>query len=314
MIYTITLNPAIDKMVVVPEFAVDTVNRVQKIQMDPGGKGINVTKMVDSLGGQSTAIMVTGGHTGMQLEEALDKMAIKFEAFHCKGDTRINTKVVDEVNHTFTDINEPGPKIETETIEAINLFIDQNVKTDDVVVLAGSIPAGVPTDIYQRWSNMARINGAKVILDADGEVFAKGLKGKPFLIKPNEDEIAAHFGTTFKSQEDLIHHVRILISKGITYVVVSQGADGCLLVGERIAVKFDPIRVKVKSTVGAGDSMVAAIALGLSKESGDLDYKMADIVALGVAASSASIEREGTIMGDKDRVRALVTEVKYKNI
>lgn len=309
MIYTITLNPAIDKAVVVENFRTDEVNRVVKVQQDPGGKGINVSNMINKLHGHSIAVMVAGGHNGEMLEDMLGKMGIQYKSIPCEGETRINVKVFDPIRKTFTDINEPGPSIGEVELTAIHTFLEENLKENDLVTLSGSIPKGVPTDIYAQWIELANSKGAKVILDASGEALNKGIDAKPFMIKPNQEELEAYFDATLKSDEDVANCGKLLTEKGIEYVVVSQGGHGCLLISDNQVGKISPLKLTVKSTVGAGDSMVAAIARGSedvfeSNETPDFE-KMLDIVAYGAASSSASIEQEGTIMGNLERVNAL---------
>jgi len=309
MIYTITLNPAIDKAVVVDNFRTDEVNRVVKIQQDPGGKGINVSNMINQLHGHSIAVMVAGGHNGKMLEEMLVKIGIQYKSIRCKGETRINIKVVDPMNKTFTDINEPGPTIGMSELNAIQTFLKDNLKENDLVTLSGSLPEGVPTDIYAQWIELANSKGAKVILDASGEALIKGIDAKPYMIKPNQEELEAYFDASLKSDEDVATCGKILSAKGISYVVVSQGGEGCLVVSEDQVGKISPLQLSVKSTVGAGDSMVAAIARGIedvfaSDEVPEFE-NILEIVAYGAAASSASIEQEGTIMGKLERVNAL---------
>ena len=308
MIYTITLNPAIDKAVVVENFRTDEVNRVVRIQQDPGGKGINVSNMLKKLHGHSIAVMIAGGHNGQLLEGMLDNMQVQYKSIPCEGETRINIKVFDPIQKTFTDINEPGPNIGEVELKAIYTFLDDNLKENDLVTLAGSIPEGVPTDIYAQWIRLAKGKGAKVILDASGEALSKGIEAQPFLIKPNQEELEAYFEGVFKTDADLAQCGKLLTAKGISHVVVSQGANGSMLItGDRVG-KISPLSVTVKSTVGAGDSMVAAIARGIEDvfEDGEIpDFeKMLEIVAYGSAASCASIEQEGTIMGELKRVNA----------
>lgn len=304
MIYTITLNPAIDKTVMIDDFGVDKVNRINKIQLDPGGKGINVSKMIQNLGGHSTAIMIAGGHSGDLLTDMLDDMNITYETIKCDGETRTNIKVCDMEKGTFTDINEPGPEVGIAILNTIDTYLERVLKPGDILSLSGSLPKGTPKDIYQRWCNMARVRGVKVLLDADGEVLKKGTKGKPFLIKPNQEELEHSFNFKFTKDEHVIYYAKRIIESGVSYVVVSQGEDGCILVSRDHSAKINPIRVNVKSTVGAGDSMVAAIAYCLdSNQDEDIDFdKMYRYVAYGVAASSASIEQDGTIMGSKERI------------
>lgn len=309
MIYTITLNPAIDKAVVIDNFALDQVNRVSKMQLDPGGKGINVSKMVKNLHGESTAIMIAGGYNGKSLETMLDAIDISYKTIPCKGETRINVKVFDPTKMTFTDINEKGPEITTVNIEAIDRYLEEVLRVKDILVLAGSLPTGAPIDIYQRWCNVARLRGAKVILDAEGEALRQGVKGQPFMIKPNQEELESFFEVKFTKDEHVIYYAKRIIEMGVEYVIVSQGAEGVMLIAKNWEAKINGLKVKVKSTVGAGDSMVAAIAYKLveifTEKRSLTEATMREIVAYGVAASSASIEQEGSIMGQAKRINEL---------
>ena len=312
MIYTITLNPAIDKAVRIDNFRTDEVNRVLQIQEDPGGKGINVSNMVHRLHGDSVAIMVTGGHNGERLVEMVADLGIRYEAIPCEGETRINVKVADPVRKTFTDINEPGPHIGDRELTAVSDYLKANLKVNDLVTMAGSIPKGVPTDIYAKWILLAKEKGAKVILDASGEALKLGIKQRPYLIKPNQEELEDYYDAKLKTDRDIAECGKILCRDGIGHVVVSQGSQGCLVIsGEKVA-KISPLKIDLKSTVGAGDSMVAAIALSLEEvlKDGEPDFEeIIDIVAYGAAASSASIEQPGTVMGSFDRVEELYEEI-----
>lgn len=309
MIYTVTLNPAIDKTVIIDGFAINKVNRISSVQLDPGGKGINVSKMVKNLQGKSIAIMISGGYNGQKLIEMLDEADIVFKSMPCKGETRVNVKIVDSKNGTFTDINEKGPTVTTKNLEAIHNYLEEKLNENDILVLAGSIPQGVPIDIYKTWSDVARSKGAKVILDADSEALSKGIEGKPFMIKPNQDELERYFGISFVDDSAMVGYAKRLIEKGLEYIVVSQGSKGCMLISKESAIKLAPINVQVRSTVGAGDSMVGAIATGLEEafeNKTEINFDtMRSIVAYGVAASSASIEKEGTIMGTRKRMNEL---------
>lgn len=316
MIYTLTLNPAIDRTLYIQDFDKNKVNRIEMYREDPGGKGINVSKMIYQLDGESIAIMITGGYAGEKLEDELRKGHINFVSFKTNESTRTNLKIVDTVNHTFTDVNEAGPTITQGLLDQIDNYLEQVIKEDDILVLAGSIPRGVPTDIYYQWCTLCNKKGAKVILDADQQALKIGLHGKPFMIKPNQEELESYFGVKFESDEELITKSQELIDFGVSTILVSQGSKGCILITNEYSVKFDALKVKVKSTVGAGDSMVAAIAFGLDLlGSVKVDAeKYSNIVALGVAASSASIECEGTIMGSKQRIYELKELVTYKNM
>jgi 1-phosphofructokinase len=309
MIYTITLNPAIDKAVVIEDFTIDKVNRIKELQEDPGGKGINVSKMIKELNGNSTAVIVKGGQNGKKLEGMLEDMKLDYKSISCDGETRINLKVVDRKNDTFTDINEPGPVLNNKILDALEDYLGSNLKENDILVLAGSISRGAPVDIYKKWSLIANSKGARVIMDADGQALIKGMEGIPFLIKPNQEELERYFKESFEDDGDVAYYSKLLVDDGINFVIVSQGIKGCLLVSKEGVTKFDALKVKVKSTVGAGDAMVASIAHGVEEVLSSKDQvshkEMETIVAYGVAASSASIEQPGTIMGSKGRVEEL---------
>jgi 1-phosphofructokinase len=313
MIYTVTLNPAIDKTVVVNDFSINTVNRVQSVREDAGGKGINVSKMIKKLKGNSIAISIVGGNNGKFIKQKLKEIGIKSQSFLINGETRVNTKIVDPVNNFFTDINELGPNVKKSVICDIETYLKRVLVEDDIIVLSGSLPSGVPIDLYRRWSELANDKKAKVLLDADKKILKEGIKGKPFLIKPNEKELENYFGVEFKNKTEIRDKCREIFDKGVKVVVVSLGVDGCMLMTKDNVVSFDPIKVEVKSTVGAGDSMLAAIAYELDKHrnlSKISIEELTSIVSLGVAASSATIEQEGTIMGNSLRIKKFYEMVK----
>lgn len=316
MIYTLTLNPAIDRTLYINDFDKNKVNRIEMYREDPGGKGINVSKMVYQLGGESIAVMVTGGYAGEKLESELNKGNITYVSFKTDESTRTNLKIVDVANHTFTDINEPGPTITEDLLDSIETFFEKELKENDIVVFAGSLPKGVTPDVYYHWCMLCHEKGVKVILDADQEALKKGILGKPFMIKPNQEELESYFGQRCETDAELAEKAKEILALGVETILISQGKDGCLLVTQHQTVKFDALKVTIKSTVGAGDSMVAAIAYGLVQVGTQnvSDEEFSNIVALGVAASSASIERDGTLMGNKERIYELKEQVTYKHI
>ncbi len=317
MIYTVTLNPAIDKTVEIGNFAIDRVNRVEQYREDPGGKGINVSKMVNTLHGDTVALLITGGYTGQQLKEQLDEEGVTYRTFEVEGATRINTKIVDKVNETFTDVNERGPFVGKDTIADMDAYLTETLTEDDILVLAGSLPQGVPKDIYNHWIRLASAKGTKVILDADGDVFEMGLEAKPYMIKPNDKELEMFFDTTFESEESMIEKALEILEKGIRLVVISQGEKGCLLLAKEGVIKIPPLNVNVQSTVGAGDSMVAAIAHELQSidESQPADGRLqgfAQALKMGVAASTATIQEVGTKMGSLENIQSILQQVQIE--
>ena len=175
MIHTVTLNPALDKTVEIPSLTVDAVNRITAMRTDPGGKGINVSKVISVLGGSSVAYGILGGDTGRAILAALDEMGLATCFHFVDGETRTNMKIIDPVRHTNTDINEPGVSVSEEILKELLGDMLGKIKTDDIVVISGSMPKGSPQDTYFTWIEAFQEKGAKVILDADGDLLKTGM-------------------------------------------------------------------------------------------------------------------------------------------
>ena len=190
MIYTVTLNPALDKTVEIPGMALDTVNRITEMRTDPGGKGINVSKVIAKLGGESCAAGILGGGSGKMLEKLLEGEPFATRFRFVEGQTRTNLKIIDREGHTNTDINEPGLTVTDADLDALLHELLAELRPGDIVVLAGSLPKGAPQDTYRTWTAACKKAGARVFLDADGALLAEGLKAAPYLIKPNDDELS----------------------------------------------------------------------------------------------------------------------------
>ena len=308
MIITVTLNPAIDKTVEINDFAVNTVNRVSSVRLDAGGKGINVSKVVLSLGGKSKAIGFLGGRAGNFIKSYLDEMGIENDFIVVNGETRTNLKIVDPVQHTNTDINEMGPQITAEDIQQMDDYISQLVDDKSVIVFSGSVPPNADQDIYQKWIDQAKRKGAKTILDADGELMRRGIEAGPYLIKPNIHELERLLDRKINSIEEAVECSRIIMKKyGIEIVAVSMGETGALFLNEETTLFAKGITVDVKSTVGAGDSMVAALAYAIDER-----YIFEKAVTLAVAAGTANVMTYGTEPSSLEVIMELEKKVQYK--
>ena len=261
MIYTVTLNPALDKTVEIPSFTTDGVNRITSIRTDPGGKGINVSKVVAALGSTSRALGILGGSTGQMISEALSGLNMTCDFLPVEGNTRINLKVVDPIAHTSTEINEPGVPVDPATLQSLLDHLLKLLRHDDIVVLAGSLPVNAPADTYRVWGDACREKGAKVILDSDGVGMVEGVKAKPFLIKPNSEELSHLMGRALDSQQELTAAARELLQTGVQKVIVSMGSRGMLHILPEQTIFVPGLRVPVKDTVGAGDAVIAALAV-----------------------------------------------------
>ncbi len=307
MIYTLTLNPAIDKTIFIDDFKINKVNRVKKPVLNLGGKGINVSKILANLGSKSKVLAVVGKESLDFFQRGLKDLKIDYKFFTNEGSTRTNIKIVDEKNNTFTDINEKGTTINSKILEEIEAYLKENLKKDDLLVLAGSVPPNCPLDIYKKWTNLAKELEVKTFLDADGDLFKYGLEASPYLIKPNDDELANYLKTELKDDADIIEKGKSILDKGIKNIIISQGAKGSILLYENGYSKALPIKVNVKSTVGAGDSMLGATIHGISENKDILSA-----FKLGVAASTASVKIEGTKMANKDEILTMLELVEIK--
>lgn len=309
MIITVTLNPALDKTVEIPDFSLDAVNRITAMRTDPGGKGLNVSKVIAKLGGASTAVGVLGGTTGRRIADAMDALGIACQFTFVEGETRTNLKVIDPARHTNTDLNEPGLTVDQETLDHMRDALVAAIRPGDIVVLSGSLPKGAPADTYGSWTAACRTAGARVFLDADGEPLAHGLAAKPYLAKPNNHELSRLTGRALETADDLLAAARTLIADGVERVVVSMGGDGALFVSANRAYRAEGLRVPVGSTVGAGDSMVAALAYAAEQGMAD-----ADTVRLAVATSAANVMCSGSQAAERSAVDELLPHVVFHEI
>lgn len=305
MIYTVTLNPALDKTVEIPSLTVDSVNRITAMRTDPGGKGINVSKVIDKLGKKSIATGILGGDTGNAIQSALKAMGLETSFRFVEGETRTNLKVIDPVNHTNTDINEPGVTVSEEILNEVLQELLTKVEAGDIVVLSGSLPKGSPRNTYNTWVKECKKAGAKVILDADGDLLAAGIEASPYLIKPNNHELSGLLGRTLKTPKELEAAARELMEKnGIAKIVVSMGGEGALYVTEKETVYAEGLKVPVGSTVGAGDSVVASLAVA---EEGGMSLE--ETVRLSTATGAANVMCSGTQAAEYDVIEGLIPKV-----
>ncbi|MDQ0062145.1 1-phosphofructokinase [Paenibacillus harenae] len=259
-IHTVTLNPAVDKTVTVENFSFGELNRIKTTRTDAGGKGINVAKVLHRFSVPVKALGFQAGHEGKVILEKLREQGIPSYLIEAEGETRTNLKVVDERTKQTTELNEagfsPSEALLGEFVERFELSLSEA----SLVVLGGSLPPGTPVDYYKRLIELANRQGVRTILDADGEALALGIEAVPFALKPNIHELEALFDSTFTTDEQIIYAAQQLIRKGISYVIVSMGGEGSILVSEREAIRAKPFPITPLSTVGAGDSMVAAMA------------------------------------------------------
>ena len=296
MVYTVTFNPSIDYFVSIKELKLGVVNRTCYEEMFIGGKGINVSIILNELGIKSKALGFTAGSTGEVIENSLKDRGIDTDFIKLKnGNSRINVKIR---SLQETEINGQGPQIDEEALTA--LFDKLDALTDgDTLILAGSVPNSLPSDIYE--IILHRLSGIKIktVVDAANDLLLKVLKYEPFLIKPNDHELGEMFGVNLTTIEEIEEYAKKLQDMGAKNVLVSMAGDGALLIDENGEVHICGVcSGTVKNSVGAGDSMVAGFIAGLSE--GDYEYAL----RLGTAAGGATAFSVG--LAAKERIAELM--------
>lgn len=300
MIVTVTMNPAIDKTVDINRLEKGDLNRIKRVEMDAGGKGINVSKTIKELGGESIAAGFTGGNCGNMIKNMLKAQGITTDFVEVRGETRTNLKVVEE-RGDVTELNEPGPEVSEEQLEELIGRLEGYAGPDTLFVLAGSIPAGVPKDVYRLITERVHQKGAMVLLDADGELFTQSLKASPDMLKPNRSELEQYFDMDYRaSEQELVHMGRRLLDGGASMIAISLGQMGAMFLTGEKGYRCPGLSVKAHSTVGAGDAMVAAMAY-----SWDHKLPLEECIRLCMGASAGAV----TTIGTKPPVRSLVDEL-----
>ena len=280
MIYTVTLNPSIDFIVRLDHLELGSVNRMTSDDKFAGGKGINVSRILQRLDVDNTATGFIGGFTGRFVEDGLTAEGIKTNFVQVSEDTRINVKIKAGEE---TEINGAGPKISDEKLEELKAIL-AGLSSDDTVVFAGSAPSSLGNQVYNTLIPIAKKAGAEVVCDFEGQTLLDSLNYQPLLVKPNSHELADIFGVELNGLEDIEKYAREILAKGAKNVIISMAGDGALLVTPEAAYFAKPIKGTVKNSVGAGDSMVAGFT-GEYVKSGDPIEALKWGVACGTATT-----------------------------
>lgn len=296
MVYTVTFNPAIDYVVHTGEMKLGATNRSEREEMYFGGKGINVSIVLREIGIDSKALGFTAGFTGDAIEKGLADMGIDTDFVRLNnGNSRINVKIKATEE---TELNGQGPDIDDKAISALFEKLDK-LSDGDTLILAGSIPSSLPSDIYQRILERLSCKKIKAVVDATKDLLLNVLKFKPFLVKPNNHELGEMFGVTLKTDEEIEKYARKLQDMGAVNVLISMAGDGAMLIDEFGKMhRCGVCRGTVKNSVGAGDSMVAGFIAGSLQ--GDYEYAL----KLGTAAGGATAFSDG--LATKEKISELL--------
>ena len=308
MITTVTLNPAIDRTIILDSFHHGSVNRLKSAREDIGGKGINVTKVLKSLGHNSCAIGFIGEKNKSYVENLLKGEQLTSDFITVEGQTRLNTKIVELDTKITTDINEIGFEISSEQLSCLEESIVKYAKKSELLVFSGSIPKGLPSNIYFKLLSIAG-EFTKTVLDADGVFLLEGIKARPYIIKPNIHELENALSKKLTTHEEIKEAARELIrAYDIKYILVSMGGDGSILVSANEAIFAKALKIDVKSSVGAGDSMVAGFIYGISN-----GFTANKALAYATSCGALAASQEGTQSFKKEAVEEFVKKVELNS-
>ncbi|MGD6942059.1 1-phosphofructokinase [Cytobacillus gottheilii] len=301
MIYTLTLNPSVDYITSLNQFNVGHLNRVEEGTKLPGGKGINVSRLLKRMGVTSVALGYVGGFTGNYIETYLQNEQINTDFVHVNDDTRINVKIKAAEE---TELNGKGPNITAEEMNLLKRKISA-LTEEDLLVIAGSIPASLPASTYEEIVKTLGENGTSFVVDAEGELLKKVLPYRPFLIKPNHHELGQLFETEITSAEQAILYGRRLLEMGAQHVIVSMAGDGAIFISENEVYTSNVPKGEVQSSVGAGDSMVAGFLAQYEKTK-----NIEKAFQYSVASGSATAFSIG--LATEEKIQQLLDEVNIR--
>jgi 1-phosphofructokinase len=308
MIATVTLNPAIDKSVTARGFEVGKTNRGEVTRVDAGGKGINVAKALKRLGSTVCALGLVAGSNGRFILDALGAEGIPADFVNVPGETRVNLKIHDPEKGTETELNEPGFRVTGEHLGELRRKVEAHAPHCEVMVFSGSLPPDAPPEIFADLILAAKRRGAKCFLDTAGPGLKLGLAAGPYLIKPNRAEAEDLLKSTLRTRRELVEAARALMRMGSEQVLISLGAEGAVGVAGTEALFAQPPVVTVRSSVGAGDTMVAIMAQATVA---GIPFRQA--FRMAVAASAATVAMEGTKVADLAAVQNLIPQVRLED-
>ncbi|UUV20109.1 1-phosphofructokinase family hexose kinase (plasmid) [Fusobacteria bacterium ZRK30] len=285
MILTVTMNPAIDKIYTVENFQLGEVHRPTEMIASAGGKGLNVTRVAKLMGEDVAATGLLGGSNGLYIDKKVQELQVKSKFGQIDGETRICINVTDSVNQFCTEILEKGPTISNKEANDFITKFSELIKEASVITISGSLPKGLPTNFYSLLIEKAKKHNKKVLLDTSSEALLEGIKSKPYIIKPNGDEIRDIYNVDINSDEKLIEMINFFKNEGIELPIISRGKDGAIAgLSDGIYQVITPI-VQTINTVGSGDSFIAGCAIGIERGLSEID-----ILKMGAACGTANTQ------------------------
>ncbi len=309
MIATVTLNPSLDRTVTVHGLMLDESNRWTGLHHYAGGKGIDVSRAIHEMGGRTIAYGFVGGPDGRMVEVLLDEEGVPFSFTPIEQETRTNFIIADTKTSRQTIINAPGPRISKKELERFLSKLRRIYPRPDLMVIGGSLPPGVPVNIYYEIIVEAKDSGVRSILDSASQWLEEGIKAKPYLIKPNVHEAEELLKTEISTEESIIEAALSLVEMGIEIVVISRGKEGIIAVTKERIIEAVPPPVKVRSAVGAGDCAIAGLASKLA-----YGEPLIEACRLAVAMGTAAVLTPGTELCHRADVEKLLPQIKVSEI
>ncbi len=307
MIYTVTLNPAVDRELTVPTMEFDAVLRATESRVDFGGKGFNVSRLLQGLAAPSTAIGFLGGGAGELLQAGLQSLGIGTDFVWVPGETRTNVSIVTQSHDHYLKVNEKGPSVAAAKQQELLNKIDALAQRGDWWVLAGSLPPGVADDFYARIVAVLNRHGSQAMLDASGAPLRRGCAENPYLVKPNAQEARALTGLPMDTPAEIAAAATEIHKLGAQNVVVSMGKAGALLhTPEGTWLTHSP-KIVEKNPIGAGDSMVGGLVWALTQ-----GLAVKESLGWGVASGAATASLNGTEVGSRPLIEQLYAQVQYE--
>ena len=309
MIYTLTLNPAVDRELTVPEIAYDSVLRASHSQLDYGGKGFNVSRLLKGLGARSTAVGFLGGKAGEILQEGLRALEIGTDFVWVTGETRTNVSIVTPAGGHYIKVNEKGPVIPPEKQAELLRKVESLACPGDWWVLAGSLPPGCPDDFYAQIIRLLNDRGARTLLDTSGEPLRLGCQEQPYLAKPNTEEARMLTGLPVESLGEISLCAASVRELGVANVIISMGKAGALLQTQESSWLVHSPAIVEKNPIGAGDSMVGGLVWALT-----VGHPLKEALGWGVASGAATASLSGTEVGSGPLIESLFTQIRFEPV
>jgi len=308
VILTVTLNPSIDRRYFVKDFHKDKVFRANEVQYTPGGKGLNVSRVINTFKEPVIATGVLGGLSGQFIIEKLNKLKIENDFVKIKTNTRSCIAILSD-DGSQTEILEPGPKISQKELDDFYKTYEKLVDKSKIICGSGSIPQNAPVDIYKKLIEIAGKKDKEFILDTSGQPLKEGIKASPYMVKPNKEELESIIGHSINTEKELLEAIKGIQEYGVKLIIVSLGAEGSVVCYEDEIYKVQAPKIKAINPVGSGDSMVGGIAVGLSR-----GYDFEKMIKLATSCGTANAMEKETGKVNINNVEEVMEEVKIVRI